>query len=268
MKLIRPVLEHHFFISLRTNFNYEEKMNPKFFVSIILTLFIVVNSTFSANIDDEKKDNLTPELIFEKYISALGGKDAILKVQDRYYVMNATFQDFEIEIAVYQKAPNKFLQSTSFAGQETYLVYDGEKGYQKSFMGDGDVEGSDLEMLMIDASLHFVANYQDFGIKFELLGEEKVAGKNSYKVKVILPSGASMTYYFDSETFLRVRESKIISTPQGSVSVDIDYLDFREVDGVKYPFSIIQSVGPMKLNFSVSGVQINKGISDDIFNKK
>jgi len=115
-------------------------------------------------------DGITAEDIFAKYLTAIGGKEVLLKVIDRTTLMSATFQDFNIDITVYQKATNKYLQSTSFSGQETFMVYDGTKGYQQSFMGSGDIVGDELEMLKIEASLHFLANWMEFGVKLELAG--------------------------------------------------------------------------------------------------
>jgi hypothetical protein len=244
--------------------------------SLILVLLILSNfalAKFSGlakadSIATPTLDGITSEMIFEKSLSALGGKEVLLKVNDRTVLMSATFQDFNIEVEVYQKAPNKYMQTTSFAGQETFVVYDGTKGSQKSFMGSGDIEGNELEMLKIEASIHFLANWVEAGIKLELAGLEKINGRDAYKVKMILPSGTSIMQYYDVESYLKVRETKSISTPQGTVEVSIDYDDYRDVEGFKYPFKLKQSAGPMKLDFDVTGVMVNKGISDELFNKK
>jgi hypothetical protein len=213
-------------------------------------------------------DGITAEAIYEKYLSAIGGKETLLNVTDRTVIMSASFQDFNIDIEVYQKAPNKYLQTTSFSGQETFMVYDGTKGYQKSFMGSGDIEGSELEMLKVEASLHFLANWMEFGVKLELAGLDKIDGKDVYKVKLVLPSGTVIIQFFDTENYLKIRETKSLNTPQGTIDVTIDYADYRDVEGTKYPFKLVQAAGPMKLDFDVTGVMINKGISDELFNKK
>ncbi|MDP2303136.1 MAG: hypothetical protein Q8N03_12020 [Ignavibacteria bacterium] len=255
-------------------------MKMKFFgMLLILSNLLFVNIIANGNSEINNQliadsstttviDGITAEDIFAKYLSAIGGKEVLLKVIDRTTLMSATFQDFNIDITVYQKAPNKYLQSTSFSGQETFMVYDGTKGYQQSFMGSGDIVGDELEMLKIEASLHFLANWMEFGVKLELAGTQKINDKDAYEVKMILPSGTTITQSFDAENYLKIRETKSISSPQGTIDVTIDYSDYRDVEGVKYPFKLTQAAGGMKLDFDVTGIMVNKGIADEIFNKK
>ena len=41
--------------------------------------------------------------------------------------------------------------------------------------------------------------------------------------------------------------------------------DYREFNGVKFPFEITQSAGPQSFKFKGISVEVNKGISDDAF---
>ena len=43
------------------------------------------------------------------------------------------------------------------------------------------------------------------------------------------------------------------------------YSDYRAVEGVLFPFKLKQSAGPQSFDVIVSGVDINKGIDDSVF---
>jgi len=46
---------------------------------------------------------------------------------------------------------------------------------------------------------------------------------------------------------------------------DTDLSDYREVDGVKFPFVIVMPMGPMKMTGNVQKIEFNTGISDSEF---
>jgi hypothetical protein len=44
--------------------------------------------------------------------------------------------------------------------------------------------------------------------------------------------------YFDAQTGLLVREMRYSNSPIGRVPTEIDYADYRDVNGIKLPFRI------------------------------
>ena len=43
------------------------------------------------------------------------------------------------------------------------------------------------------------------------------------------------------------------------------FSDYREVEGVKFPFMISQSMGPQSFEFKVSEILVNEGVSEGDF---
>ena len=76
--------------------------------------------------------------------------------------------------------------------------------------------------------------------------------------------------YFDTENYVPiVEEQEIISGPsKGQISVN-KFSDYEEVNGLYFPFSIIQSVkdNPAFGQFElvVKSIEFNPEVSDDIF---
>lgn len=53
------------------------------------------------------------------------------------------------------------------------------------------------------------------------------------------PRGILATLYFDKESGLLVRMVRYGKSPIGRVPTQVDYADYREVDGIKMPFRMI-----------------------------
>ena len=49
------------------------------------------------------------------------------------------------------------------------------------------------------------------------------------------------------------------------MSIPTIYSDYREVEGVKFPFMIAQSMGPQSFEFKVSEIKVNEGVSEEDF---
>ena len=80
------------------------------------------------------------------------------------------------------------------------------------------------------------------------------------------PSGSKVSYYYDADSGLKIRKSETMQSPQGEIVQDQDFSDYREVDGIKFPFSTtIPMGGPMKLTANTENLELNTGINDSEF---
>ncbi|GMU86544.1 MAG: hypothetical protein AMXMBFR48_17860 [Ignavibacteriales bacterium] len=208
---------------------------------------------------------LTGEDIIRKYIQAIGGADNIMKVQDKTVMMQAKIQNYDINAVIYQKAPDKMLQKFTFAGMDQAILFDGEKGYQKTMMGEEELTGDNLEMMKFEAGLHNILRLNELGVTIENKGLDKIAGKNVWKVEIKMPGGAIIRHFYDQETGLRIREERTVDSPQGKITQSTDLSDYKEINGVLYPHLMKQNAGGMNLELKITAIQINSGIADSIF---
>ncbi len=212
-----------------------------------------------------EEDILSGEDIIRKYIQAIGGADNIMKVQDKTIMMQAKIQNYDISAVIYQKAPNKMLQKFTFAGMEQVIVYDGERAYQKSMMGEEELTGDNLEMMQFEAGLHNILRLNELGVTIENKGLDKIAGKIAWKVEIKMQGGAIIRHFYDQETGLRIREERSVDSPQGKITQSTDLSDYREVNGVLYPHLMKQNAGGMNLELKITAIQVNGGIADSVF---
>ena len=99
----------------------------------------------------------------------------------------------------------------------------------------------------------------------ELVSLTAINGKDLYKIKV---KDKSFRYY-DSETNLLVMtEDTVNSGPIGGnteVTSITKFSDYKEIEGILFPFKREISTGPQSLVFKISSIKLNEDIDDNFF---
>jgi predicted Zn-dependent peptidase len=210
---------------------------------------------------------LTAEKIIESYIDSIGGRENMLKITDRTTILKGTLFPAKIEMKmnIYQKAPNLMMQKTEVGGIVKKVIFDGKNGY--SITGDvkTEIKDEDLERLKFESTLTLLLDLDVYDVKVNLLGSEEINDRKTYKIEMVLPSGAKWIQFYDAETCLKVKEEKPFKAPNGVFTQEIIYDDYRKVNGVKYPFTIQQSVGRQKFIFNADSIKVNTGLSERNF---
>jgi hypothetical protein len=179
--------------------------------------------------------------------------------------MRGSIQGINVTIVSYQKAPNKLKQQIKAGANEQLIIFDGEKGIMEIAGEKKEITGTELEKLKLEATLTLLIDPEHYGIQLNLEGVEKVEGENAYKLIMTLPSGIKWTQYYAIDSGLKVKEEKNINSPMGLFQQEIIYDDYREIEGLLFPFSIKQSIGAQSMEFNVSSVKINTGLTDREF---
>jgi len=216
----------------------------------------------------EVPENATAESVIERYIEAIGGRENLEKITDITMTMKGETPNFPIEITIIKKAPDKFRQDLKMGKMVTQTIFDGEKGMQSSPMGSQEMSDAEIQNMKVTQSINMVLKLDELGIKTELSGMENIDGKKAYRMIWTLPTGEKWQEYFDANTGLRLQEIKTIQAPTGEITQTTDYSDFQEVNGVKFPLKIKQTMGPRTMEFTVTDIKINSGVADDLFEIK
>jgi zinc protease len=213
-------------------------------------------------------DEITARKIIDNYIEAIGGKDKLYGVIDRTTIMSGSVQDIDISIIIYQKAPNKRKQVTKVGSNKQEIIYNGERGITKMGGKEEEIKGTELEKLKYESTIALLPDLEYYGITLDFEGTETVDSAETYKIVMTLPSGIKWTQYYDTETHLKVKESKYIQTPGGLFEQEIRYDDYREIEGILYPFKIVQKLGNQVMDFTVISIKVNTGLIDREFEIK
>jgi zinc protease len=217
--------------------------------------------------DDSKAlpEGINANIVIEKYVDAIGGKDALEKIQDIKMTATTSMNGMELKQTTYKKAPNKYAMVMSMNGNVMMQQkFNGERGIMKSFQGEQVITGEDLENLKVDAVMNPELKYGEIGVLITIEGIESVNEKDAYKLKVVNPTGQTTYDYYDVESGLKVQTKQTSVTPQGEFTQVFNFMDYQEINGVKYPF-LIKISGIQNMELNVSSVEINTDLSDDLF---
>lgn len=236
-------------------------MQTKLLLVIVLFLNILTSNIFS----QEDKNLLEPKKIISKYIAAIGGEENLRSIKDRTTIMRGSAMEQTITLIIKQKSPNKFRQEIKVAGMDQVMIFDGEKAVMKFADQKMDISGEQLEQLKIESAMELLLNPEEYGVTFSYEGTETVNEKLCHILKMTSQSGVSSKMYFDDETGLKVLEKKTAQTQMGAMEQTVEYSDYKEVAGVKFPHKLKQSFGPQSVEVTVSSIKINTNLSDDIF---
>jgi len=210
-------------------------------------------------------EGVTAETVIEKYILAIGGRENLEKIQDVTMEATTSMNGMEIKQKTHKKTPNKYASIMSMNGNVMQQqAFNGERGIMKGFGGEKEILGDDLENLKVDATLNAELKYAELGVKLNLEAIESIEGKDAYKIKVVNPTGETTFEFFDLESGLRILSKQNIVVPQGEFTQMENFSDYREVEGILYPYTIKIS-GIQNLVLKVDSISINNDLSDDLF---
>ena len=112
-------------------------------------------------------------------------------------------------------------------------------------------------------------NYKAAGIAVELLPRATVAGKEFILLKVAPKTGSVVTMYLDPATYLVTRTTSKVNTPDvGELDQLSEASDYRDVSGIKVPFTVVNSNSLQKITISIEKVEHNVTLDDAIFSAK
>jgi outer membrane lipoprotein-sorting protein len=192
----------------------------------------------------------TADEIVAKYLVARGGHDRIKAVRSERVIGTISFgAGVDGLFVVERERPLKMHMEVNLNGSTVIRVYDGKSlGWiYNPFVKDPSVQPmteADLRNIFDEADFEgpFV-DYKEKGNQIEFAGKTEVEGKPAYKIKLTNKNGDVSNFSFDATTYLILRwqgTRKVGDKDQLSESY---FRDFREVDGLKYPF-LIESRSP------------------------
>ncbi len=205
-------------------------------------------------------EGVTAETVNKNYINAIGGEKALRKMKDVTMMASTTMQGMTLGFDFYRKAPNKYMMKIG-SGDMVFqkIIFDGTTAKMVSPMGGENktLEGKELEDMKVEATMNAELFYNELGVTLKLEGIEEIDGADAYKLIVTNPSGKETTQYYSVETGLKIREI--------SESGMVNLSDYREVNGVKFPYAISQQMGPQTIDLKILSIKVNSKLKDDIF---
>ena len=175
----------------------------------------------------------TIEQILDKYIHAMGGRQAVQAPTSRFMrgTISAPSIGADGTVEIYAKAPNKELteiQSGILGSSRT--GFNGTTAWEEE-----NDEPRDLAVYpRREADFYLPLKLQEVYPRIELKGQEKIRNCEAYVLEA--PRGGNpRRWYFDTNTGLLIRTENRDSG--GALRRREDYEDYRAVDGIQVPFT-------------------------------
>jgi len=219
----------------------------------------------------DKPDLPTADTVMNQYIEATGGKAAYEKIKTS--VLTGTIEipaaNIKGKLKLTQAAPNKLAMYAELgpAGVNK-RVTDGKTVWDYSTTaGDRVLDGEEKDAFLLEADFYKELRWKELYAKAECVGVEDVNGKPAYKIVLTPKTGKPTTEYYDKASHLRVKSAQSMTTPMGDIEIEEYQTDYKEVSGVKIPFTITQKILTQEIVMKLTDVKTNVELPDDAFKR-
>lgn len=232
----------------------------------LLALWVIALPASAQSVDE----------IISNYINARGGLDKIKSVKTERVVGTISFgPDADGPFVVQRKRPLKMHMEITLSGQTLIRVYDGKSAgwIYNPFAPNPSVKPmSDFELNNIGDEADFdgpFVDYKDKGNKIEFVSKDEIQGSPAYKLKLTSKTGDVSFFYFDVSTALLLKWEGNRKINEKDVPWESFFHDFREVNGLKYPF-LVESDAPgtdQTQRITASKIEVNLPLDNSLFEK-
>lgn len=233
-----------------------------------------------------------PESILDRYIQVLGGADRLANLKS--FEGTGTAVGYgglggvgTVEIVA--QAPDKRAMIIVFSKEtgrgDEIRSFDGRIGWVRTplnVLGEFQLSGGDLDGARFDAQFSFPGQIKGLltnwktgppisisdpanGSSPDAVGIQQMHVTDP--VQGTGPRNLLVTLYFDKQTGLLLRELRYGASPIGRVPTQIDYSDYRDVNGIKFPFRVTYAWLDGRNSIVLSDIKTNVPIDQRKFGR-
>jgi photosynthetic reaction center cytochrome c subunit len=237
-----------------------------------------------------------PETILDKFIEASGGAQRLASLSS--FVGRGTSVGFggfggggdvEIDAKLPDQRSTIILFKEETGRGDQIRSYDGHTGWVRTplnVLGEYQLNGSDLDGARFDAQLSFPGQIKQIltnlktgpptgimdlpGPQSQTSLQKDITLGGTHSVNVVQGTGSRgllVTLYFDRQSGLLLRELRYGKSPIGRVPTQIDYADYRDVDGIKLPFRITYAWLDGRDSIELKDIKLNVPIDEAKFGR-
>jgi hypothetical protein len=208
----------------------------------------------------------TVEEILERYALALGGKAALGRLTTRYVKGSRVGADgVLVPEEIYQKAPDVLAVTTTYPQAVFHSGFDGTRAWARDNRGSDQLNHQFAEALKRESEFYNGLRLRELYPSIRSVTRATVRDRETYVVEAPPAAGVREKWFFDAQTGLLVRRYLELGTVLGPTPIQVDYDDYREVDGVMLPFSIRWSNPRYSWGRKIEQVRHNLPVEEERF---
>jgi hypothetical protein len=225
----------------------------------------------------------SPEKIIDEYLRAEGGAKKLQKIRTAEFTgtVRDTATGARGTYTLLTGVPNKLYVELILEPERIAVAYNGQSAWAEEAQDNPHtLTGAAAARAEAVASYlnSRLANYKKEKIVARFVGMESIASRPAYHLDLSLAPGVKREVFFDAETHLIVREAMPspsspadpspheTSAEPAFVSDELDYSDYRPVDGVPTPFHVTLRRDGHVYEIAMTHVALGGTISDSAFN--
>lgn len=206
----------------------------------------------------ELNASVTIEKVYQDYLNAIGGREAVEEVESVIINAEASVQGMALNLVLKRTKEGKLNQEVSVGGNVmSKQVFNGQTGFVVAQGQKIPYNDEQIKAAKIDANPFPELEVENATLE----GIENVEGEDAYVVAV----NDNVKSFYSVDSGLKIRTAQTVSQAGQTMSVPTGYSDYQAVEGVKFPFKMTQAVGPQTFEFHVTDIKVNEEISAEDF---
>lgn len=215
---------------------------------------------------DANPAGLTHSDIIEKYFEAIGGKDKVAAVKsiDKTYLL--TFSGIDIKLRQIQYDGKFYMDMTSPGIDIMKQVFNGNELRAEQMGKTVKASPEDITSAKMSAIIFPELLIADPSFQLKLLGTVKLNNTNAYKLEYTLPTGTIVHAFYDTTTFLKLKETSISGSGKKKSETTAEFGDYKMIDGVSIPHTMdVSGSVQEKMMMKLKEVKLNVTIDETMF---
>ena len=208
------------------------------------------------------------EEILAKGAEAMGGAEAAAAVHSFYFASTIEIvgQNIHGTLKIWWKDGDFYMEQVLPGIGELRAGRKGDEVWADDPVhGLRALHGVEAEQYGWASTLLLVADWKRYFDRAETVAERTQDGRTLYDVKLSAESGVELTLSFDAKTGLQVAQSFEQITPMGKAPFEIEFQDYREVDGIKIAFSQVVDAKVHRIEQTIAEVKLGVEVDETRF---
>lgn len=205
---------------------------------------------------------VTSQTVLENHINAIGGAKKLGEVKSLSVVAKGSMQGQELSMT--KKATNKgqsFLVLNGMGMDIMKQVVTPKMAYVSQQGQRVDLQGEELKEAQASATVFDELTELKDAASYELTGIETFNGEDAYALKK-----DDTTTYYSVATGLKIGATQVVEAQGQTFEMTSTFGDYKDVKGIKIAHTTSLPLAPgMAIDFKVSEVKVNEGVSDADF---
>ena len=208
-------------------------------------------------------DNISAAEIVESYLKAIGGKEEIKKISTISAVIGLEMMGRTFEGTEKKMNPNMQAMELKMGAMTVMKsVFDGKSGFQQQGPKKKDLTEKEVKEAMdekgVIPQLYYITS-ADY--KTDYLGTGKVGDEDTYRLKVVMPSGRTSIQEYAIKTGLLIKEETTAIQGDTEMPVIIEYSNYKKTGALLLPTEITRNAGGQEIPLKYKEIKLNEGVT-------